>query len=137
MLQILSKLKHFLRQKVVYLWQSCLCAPCTNMSSGKLCCLFCTAFIIIGFYIVALIYLPISMEYNQTKRFIETQCTVLSVKDTCKQCKTCQNEACARVDVQFFNTAQVSKSAQLLTTWIFQAGKCTTLSFLVWYRNRQ
>ncbi len=30
-----------------------------------------------------------------------------------------------------------STATEPKTTWIFKAGKCTTSSFLVWYRNRQ
>ncbi len=38
---------------------------------------------------------------------------------------------------QIFTICQFTKLIHIITTWIFKAGKCTTSSFLVWYRNRQ
>ena len=83
------------------------------MSTGKFCCIACVALVVIGIYIFFLIYVPISMEYNQTKRFHESQCGVVNVTVFCdqKQLCTCEEtnlDPCARIDVKFYGDPNVN-----------------------------
>ena len=82
------------------------------MTTGKFLCIACMALVIIGIYIFILIYLPISMEYNQTKRFREAHCAVVNVTVFCDQRKLCtcadtNIDPCAKVDVKYYGDPQV------------------------------
>ena len=88
------------------------------MSTGKFCCIACAALVVIGFYIFFLIYVPISVEYYQTKRFHESLCGVVNVTVFCDQKKFCTCEdtnfdPCARIDVKFYGDPDVNIFAYL------------------------